>query len=309
MKLQRSSSLFEERWWLDAVAPDTWREIQVAEGAESSARAVVQVVRKWGIVFVRNPPLTPIVGPAFSVSAQKHETRMAQSRALVDRIIRVLPAGHVVRLTFSPGFDDYLPFRWAGFQVGLSCTYRLNDLGDVERSWHELSESCRRAIRKARRLVTVRDDPEGHLSIQCIEKTFERQGLSLPFSKETLLRAVRAARQRGAVMCLVAEDSGGRAHGSAIIVHDERSAYYLAGGADPDFRGSGAQSLLLWSAIERVSRLSLAFDFEGSSNPHIERFFRSFGARRTPLIAVSRRSPFLRVLDGTGLLPAALRGI
>jgi hypothetical protein len=304
-----STSLFEEPWWLDAVAPGSWQEVRASDGSEASARIAVQVLRRRGLVVVRNPPLTPVTGPAFILTAQKHEGRMAQMRTLVEGIISTLPKGHLVRLGFAPGFDDHLPFRWAGFQVGLSCTYRIDDLHDLEQVWAGLSESCRRAVRKAKKSLIVRSDLPISTAIDCIEQTFVRQERNLPFSRRTLESAIEAAQLRQSATCLVAEDAAGRPHASAIIVHDDRCAYYLAGGADPVLRSSGAQSLLLWSAIERASQIAKAFDFEGSSNPQIERFFRSFGPRRVPVLAVARRVALLTLLDACGVLPKALGGI
>lgn len=302
-------SVFEEPWWLDAVAPGSWRELLSNDGGEAAARLTVQVLHRHGLTIVRNAPLTPVVGPSFVLTAQKHEGRLAQVRALVEGLIASLPSRHHLRLVFAPGFDDHLPFRWAGFQTSLAVTYRIDDLSDPDRVWAGFSESCRRAIRKADKSVVVRDDATPDAAIDCAGQSFARQGKALPFRAGTLNAAMHAAMSRGAGRCMLAEDSSGRVHAAAMIVHDARSAYYLAGGADPALRSSGAQSLLLWTAIKQAAGKSAAFDFEGSSNREIERFFRSFGPRRVPLLAVGWRAPLLRRLDALGLLPAALGGL
>ena len=301
------TSVFEERWWLDLVAPGSWRELLVAEGAECTGRLVVQQVRKAGLTLLRNPPLTPVIGPRLTTTAEKLEGRTAQVRALTESLVAQLPRVHHMRLVFCPDFDDFLPFRWAGFQVGVAGTYRLDDVTDLDRIWAGFSESCRRAIRKAQRLVAVRDDVGPDRAIEMVAKSFSRQGRKLPFSAETLVRVIREAQRRSAAHCLLAESAEGVPHAAAIIVHDSRAAYYLAGGADPELRSSGAQSLLLWEAIRRTASASSAFDFEGSSNRQIENFFRGFGARRVPLLMVSRLHPVLRCADAVGVLPQALR--
>lgn len=303
------ATLFEQAWWLDAVAPGSWQEILAGEGGDASARITLQVMRRHGLTFVRNAPLTPGAGPSFRLTAQKHEGRVAQTRALVDALINALPACHHLRLVFNPGFDDHLPFRWAGFQTSLAVTHRLDDLTDLERVWSGFSESCRRAIRKAEKAVAVREDPDPARAIACARQSFARQGRGLPFQETALASAMRAAMQRQAGRCLIAEDASGRVHAAAMIVHDATAAWYIAGGADPALRSSGAQSLLLWSAIRAAASTSAAFDFEGSSNREIERFFRGFGPRRVPLLAVGRRSPLLQRLDAFGLLPAPLGGL
>ena len=69
---------------------------------------------------------------------------------------------------------------------------------------------------------------------------------------------------------------------------DENSAYYLMGGGDPDLRNSGAASLVLWEAIKHASTVTGKFDFEGSMNESIERFFRGFGGRQELAFNVSK---------------------
>ena len=76
---------------------------------------------------------------------------------------------------------------------------------------------------------------------------------------------------------------------SAIyIVWDANSAYYLLGGSDPNFRSSGANSLLLWEAIKFASGVTKRFDFEGSMIEPIERYFRGFGATQKPYLSISK---------------------
>jgi hypothetical protein len=71
-------------------------------------------------------------------------------------------------------------------------------------------------------------------------------------------------------------------------VWDRHAAYNLLGGADPQLRTSGASSLLMWESIVRARERTDVFDFEGSMLQPVERFFRSFGARQTPYLRVSR---------------------
>ena len=56
----------------------------------------------------------------------------------------------------------------------------------------------------------------------------------------------------------------------------------MIGGSDPKFKNSGANSLLIWRAIEDSSKHTDAFDFEGSMMEPVERFFRGFGGEPVP---------------------------
>jgi hypothetical protein len=62
---------------------------------------------------------------------------------------------------------------------------------------------------------------------------------------------------------------------------------------DERYNDSGAMSLLFWNAIKLASEKGLAFNFEGSMIPGVERFFRSFGGGLTPVFYISKRKfPF-----------------
>ena len=121
-----------------------------------------------------------------------------------------------------------------------------------------------------------------------------------------LERVESACAPRGVRTMLFACDESGRVHAVAYMAWDERSAYYLMGGADPDLRTSGASSLLLWEAVMRARHVSAAFDFEVSMLRPVERFFRAFGGRQTPYLSVSRADrsaqAALALRDGYGRL-------
>ena len=74
----------------------------------------------------------------------------------------------------------------------------------------------------------------------------------------------------------------------AFIAWQESSAYYLAGGGDPELRASGAHSLILWEGIRFTAQYTDLFDFEGSMIPGVERFFREFGAIQTPFFTITK---------------------
>jgi len=144
----------------------------------------------------------------------------------------------------------------------------------------------RRNIRKARSELSVRTDLPLDRLLDMTALTFLRQGQGLPFDRDLVRRIDAACASRDARRMFFAEDSKGRVHAALYIVTDAASAYYLFGGADPQFRSSGAQNFLLWEAIRFASSRGIRFDFEGSMIEPIERVFRAFGARQVPYLQV-----------------------
>lgn len=280
----------------------------VRHGHDVVARLIYARETRVGFSLVRNPPLTQTVGPWFSSHGGKLVTSISQERELAMELIRDIPAAAQVQLVLRPGFDDFLPFAWAGYRVSLGCTYRLTDIADPDRVWAGFSPSRRRAVRKAMRTVRVHDDFDLGSVLRVSNLTWTKQGLRLPYRQEVVERLYRACSARNAALSLVAEDAGGRLHAAALIVYDSRCAYYLLGGADHDLRTSGAHSLLLWEAMRRLANVSATFDLEGSYVPGIERFFRGFGATRSNLLIAERQTPTFRAANSLRLALLKARG-
>jgi hypothetical protein len=59
-------------------------------------------------------------------------------------------------------------------------------------------------------------------------------------------------------------------------------------------------SLLMWEAIQRSSRSSKEFNFEGSMLEEVERFFRGFGAKQVPYFIIKKTNS--RILKIKGFL-------
>ena len=176
-----------------------------------------------------------------------------------------------------------LPFHWAGYRLEVRYTYRLEGLGSEEALWQGLNGNIRREIRKARKRVEVRDDLGLDRFYDVYAKTFARQGLELPDPFATTRaprRRLRAARRA---------DDAVRARRRRAVHAVPTSCGTAAppttcsGGGDPELRTSGASSLLMWEAIMRARAVSDVFDFEGSMLQPVERFFRAFGGRQTPV--------------------------
>ena len=70
------------------------------------------------------------------------------------------------------------------------------------------------------------------------------------------------------------------------LCYDDQNAYYLAGGTDAKFYGSGSMSLLLWKAIqESIVLHKKVFDFEGSMVNNVNKFFKNFGTQEIEYIS------------------------
>jgi hypothetical protein len=297
-----SYSLFAEPWWLDAVAPGAWEDVRVEQSGSLIARLPFVRTRRMGIVTLGGAPLTKQLGPWVRSSEAKYTNALSAEHEAMGELIGQLPVHDRFRQGFAPEVTNWLPFAWAGFDASVAYTYRLTDLSDLDAVWSGLRENIRREIRKAERQVEVVDGLGLDRFLDTAAQTFERQGLKSELPTDVFQRIEDAASSRDARQILFAVDDARRVHAALYLVWDDRVAYYLAGGGDPDLRKSGAMSLLMWRAIQQAASVSAVFDFEGSMLPPVERFFRAFGARQTQFLVAERLGRRSRLLRGARYL-------
>ena len=81
-------------------------------------------------------------------------------------------------------------------------------------------------------------------------------------------------------------DKENNIHAAVYLINVNSTIYYLIGGGDPNYRNSGATSLLIFEGLKIAKEQNASFDFEGSMIEPIERFFRAFGSSQTPYFQV-----------------------
>lgn len=286
--LSQVNSVFEQPWWLEAVAPGSWDETVVHRNGDVGARLPFAVRRFAGVHALVKPPLTPTLGPWLAPSEGKYAKRLETEKKLLGELIESLPRFDMLRLSLSPTLTNWLPFYWAGFQATVRYTYRIDDLSDLDRVRSEFQEQVRRGIRKAEKAVTVDNDFPLERLLELNALTFERQGLPVPYPDDLVRRIDAACAARGARRILGAVGLDGRPHAALYVVWDERTLYPIINARDPELQAFGANTLLYWEAIRLAADVSQAFDFEGSMIEPVEHFVRAFGGRQTPYFVISK---------------------
>lgn len=291
------NSVFQKQWWLDAVAPGRWDSVKITNGSEIVARMPYTIEKKMGFTALTQPLLTPALGPWLKNTSAKPSKQLSLQKDLIWDLLDQLPNHDLFSQSLHISITNWLPFYWKGFEQTTKYTYILDDLTDLDKIWNNFSEQARRNVRKAIRKVRVRTDLDISRFFELNNKTFQRQGRKQPYTRDFIERVDEACIRENARKIFFAEDAVGNLHSAIYMIWDEKSAYYLMGGEDPDFRNSEASSLLIWEAIQFASKVTKQFDFEGSMIQSIERFFRSFGAKQVPYIHITRMSKRMKIIQ------------
>ena len=288
--IEPSIPLFSKDWWLDCVCGvGSWNVVLVEENGTIKA-ALPYYIPLSDVITM--PYYTQTMGPWFAPLAKdaKYAHKLARLQALSKMLIHQLPPFSSFLQNFSYEVTDWLPFYWEKFKQTTRYTYLLPDISDPEYLKSQMSANIRRNMASASGKNSIAVKKGIHCSefIHALQCTYNRQKMNFWGDPDLLCHLVETCRKRKQGDIWGAYDAEGRLHAAVFIVWQESSAWYLAGGGDPQLRQSGAHSLLLWECIQYVAQYTNRFDFEGSMIPGVERFFREFGAIQTPYFTISK---------------------
>lgn len=281
-------TIFQQPFWLDAVAPGKWGAVEVRHGDVLHARMPYVEKVSGGHRELGMPPLTQTLGPWFAPQGGKHVTQLSNQHELMLGLIAGLPAFDYFRQSFHHSITNWLPFHWQGFQQTTRYTYVIEDLTDLDHVWADARKNIKTDVRKAQKQLAVRSDLEVDTLLRINHMTFARQGLRQPYPDELVHRIDQACGEHKCCRLLCAEDAHGNIHGAVYIVWDDQAAYAILSGADPELRTSGVSSFLYWEAIRFAATVTKSFDFEGSMMQSVEAINRGFGAVQKPYFQVTK---------------------
>ncbi|EDY85617.1 conserved hypothetical protein [gamma proteobacterium HTCC5015] len=247
------------------------------------------IKKRFGLTVITQPPLTQYLGPWILPAQSKRAKQLSREKDLMQALVDQLPQYHIYRQTWSPDYQNWMPFYWRGFAQTTRYSYRIENLSNLDEVWGGFQAGIRSDIRKAQKQgVVVERSADLSTFLSLNEMVFKRQGRAAPHPESLVKNIDEAAASRNQRAIFIAADEEGRSHAAVYLVWDQHSAYYLMGGGDPELRNSGATSLCLWEAIQFAATVTRSFDFEGSMIEPVERFFRAFGGEPVPFYSLSR---------------------
>ncbi len=283
--------IFCRPWWLEAVAPGQHEFLVVRRGGRIAAGMPLAYHRKWGFRTIHTPQLTQTLGPLLGPpTSDNYEKQLSNEMELLGELVAAIPRVAHTNIFCHPSFTNWLPFYWAGYRQTTRYTYVIEDISDPERVFASFAHSKRKNVKKAEKLVEVRQDMPPREFYDHHAASLRKQGDAINYSYELFERIHRAAYERGAGKTWFAVDPEGRVHSAIFVIFDAQGAYYLLSTIDPEHRGSDSATLLVRDAIAYVSKHTKRFDFEGSMVQGVESSFRKFGAVQKPYFHLSRNN-------------------
>ncbi|MDX2202727.1 MAG: GNAT family N-acetyltransferase [Hyphomicrobiaceae bacterium] len=287
-------SIFHETWWLDAIAPGRWRQIDCVQGGRTTGSLPFVEIIEGGLKICAMPPATHVLGPTVADPPGKTEASGRARRATIRRLLGHLDGHDHVEMVLDTGFADLTPFLHAGFEVKPDPTFLLDCRQPLEALWAGLRDKTRNVIRRAREQLTVGEERDIARFARYYEDNLA--GDDSYFDIAASCAAIAAAHTRQQARILAARDVAGVAHAMTVFLWDERKVYYFHSSRIGARAHIGAVSLLVWSGIELAHSLGLGFDFDGGLlKPSRYKFLASFGGEIANRYEVTRSNRIYRI--------------
>lgn len=291
-----ANNIFEQPWWLKAVAGEYWDEITVWENDSLIGR--LPVCYSKSNKKIEMPFLTQTCGIWIKVDSElSFNEQSNEIKKIVDNILAQIPDNVSIKIALDSSFKYFLPFCWKGFSIRPRISYRIEDLTDLDAIYQKFSKNIKRDIKSAKKKLTLLENCSIDTLMDIMNKTFSDQGRSYPVPYQVIKNVVTESEKHHAGKMFCAADSEGNVHACAYFVYDQNVFYYLIGGKDSKYKNSNAQTLILWEAIKYASSVSKIFDFEGSMVEGIETFFKRFGGLPVVYYEIQRQSLYNDIKD------------
>jgi len=286
-----SIPIFSQPWWLDATAgTENWDVVLVEENDAIVASMPFVIKKKYGFTIISQPILTQYLGPWLRPSKAKYSRRLGLQKKHIQALFTQLPKFDHFQQNWNPEMTNWLPVYWLDFEQTTRYTYIIPDLSNLDMVLANFDSSYRNKIKKAKKIVQVKQDLLIDEFFKINALTFSRQSMEVPYTFKCLKQHDATLEKQNKRKIFYAEDTNGKIHSALYLIWDTNSAYVHMVGEDPDLRNSGAGILLIWEAIQYAAKILCLkrFDFEGSMLESVEPVRRDCGGVQVPYFTITR---------------------
>lgn len=258
---------------------------------EMIAGLLVFYLKKGPFKIGHYPPLTPFITPIFS---QRDSSKLSKIESYENSVITFFLAKlkkefsyFIISLHHS--IKDFRPFRYSGLKPMIAYTYLL-DLSDINKLWENLDKDTKYDINKSKEKGTgVYRSDDITKFYKLYEDTCKRQKMPLVVNKQMLQDILSINKSQ----IFFAKNKSGKDIASAVIIFDDKKAYYLLAAFDSMYKDNKAPSLVLWEAIKYAAKKTKVMDLVGANTQSVARFKSGFNPKLVPYIQTEYYSSLL----------------
>jgi hypothetical protein len=281
-------TVFVQPAWLDIVCAK-W-EVFEYNTPDGVLFIPYQVEKKIGFTLIRNPILSPYTcGPICLPMANAHRPQAMNS------FYNELPRTAHVYVDTPLALHNSL--RDSSIPFDLVHTNTLTLHSDLQRMYALLKPTVQRQLKKGQKRLLILPCNTFENAINLLQLPYVTRGNIYPYKTGVLQKLWQYCKDKNCGIIWLAFDTmTDAAVGALWQVWDCDTSYYLTGGTNLHY--SDASSTLMWHAIQHANTIgSKTWDFEGSSIPSIDAFFKNFGGQVQTYARLHRPNKWFALLS------------
>ena len=265
-----------------------------------------------GAVIVKDEDGQPILQPFMyqgvllgsSIGTLAGHKRVKKALELVEFLLAEIEKRYQqICFSLHPSFKDLRSFQWHNyhspekgeFKIDLNYTgiLSLQSVENIDQTLMGARTVRRQEYRKClKEGFTIEESEDISILDQLHEKTFKRQGIKRSTVEKFMVTTLaKESLSKGFGRLLVCRDRSGATASASLFLFDAKTAYYLIGANDPEFRKYGTGTYVMFEQIRKCLEQGLSqVDFVGINSPMRGDFKTSFGAVPVPYYTVMLES-------------------
>jgi hypothetical protein len=244
-----------------------------------------------------NVPLSPYGGFIFAPfeSVQVRRNEQTRTKILSEFSKELIKRFYNIRISNTPEFIDIRPLLYRGWNASVLYHYHFDLGNNIEGN---LSNAVRRTIRKAQKSeLTIDREIDADLHYSLMYKTYEKQNLPTPVSKDILSNMIDLIASNNVGEMWIARTPNGEPAATELIIWDNKRAYRWSPALDPLFKDTGATSLLLFEIFMELQQRGFPeINLMAGNTPHLTKFISSFNPRLFPYYSVNKKTSIFRMI-------------
>lgn len=286
-------NVFDTTLWLDTLSSVLKCNIKILGVFKKEylvGGVAFNMIRRFGIKIADIPPMSAFNSCHYIPRETQHKGKLGKN--IQDIVVaiaeRLQNDFHYAVVTNHLEFKDINAFKWKGWRQNILFSYIVY-LNKVDLSL--ISAAKRRQVKKARKKLIVTEEIKDIVPVyDIIKQTYTRQGLKCPLTLDELT-GIYKRMSNNIVILAAKEPANGKciATDIAIIDYKRKYAYSLINAYDFEFADSGANSLILWEAMEYFRDKGFKFfDLGEAGTPSKSDFKNQFSTELVPYYQVSK---------------------
>lgn len=279
---------------MDAVS-DNWEVAITMNGDAVCGVWPYNIESRLGVSLLRTPKMTPYQGPFVIYPKDLKATNRDgfESETVAD-LLKQLTASKVWNIACLPGFKQVGLLKQYGLDITTRQTFLIDLVPDEVVLLSNMKESLRRNIKAAETEFEIVNDTDAITTLFEYQKhTLSGKDVMQAHSLLNMQLLLRECIQNDSAALWIAK-KGNEIQAIVWNAWDARCSYYFMGAQKPGNDNYRAMPALLWHCMkEAKKRGNTIFDLEGSMDPGVEKFFRSFGAQRELYLVLKKNKSLL----------------